>query len=756
MTTPDGGGFEYTDDSVIARVSFDIPGTAVTDLTQITQVMGAMRTQLEAVARAQEDWLSYLQSVPAIAERANQAFRDQITLMERLSYLQSEIGPTRGAAGDDGGYGGTRVGGGPGTNTGTAANGYSTAAPPGYVPPFKDMTEGTGQGPNLNVLAEQIANAGGGGDRAAEEILAARGGTGINPARVAMLGGAATRILGGGGQATGIGQAASKPMQAAQWVRDQMQNVAGAAGRILGGGINGGPFATPAPGGPPGGGPPGGGPPGPTSSDPNWPKRLATAYVGAKTGLKAVPMPLKVGGGLALGAMGFNKVQDIGERITEYQQLGSQEGGDYATGFKREMEARIQAIDPFINTAQARESIRLPMQAGFQGESRNDLRELLQSNFKELGVSFAQTMAMQEVNLRGQSLDDATVKKSDATQKAAMNVLKEMAGDGGNTMALQERTDQMQQMQAILNSLGVSQESATRSAIATQAGFDDSLALRKDGARITGQVMKSGTLMAMAGQRAGVTGYLPNAMPAALEEAGLDSNEITEMVAAEVARAVSGLPKKLNRIAAFQSLMADNGVELDWPQAKDLYEKVTGDKDKDGKRKQRPTEKAAARIADLDRDNKQSNWNPFTGIRDTIAPIMNADSLEDLKNIPKDVVSGFLGYHKPSENARQVSDLFKKREASGGGDFAPAGRPGRSMPTSMGEAMDKFSSSFRADGRVTGEVRLVVDQQGRVTAPPVIQLTGTQRAVNAGVGSATLNNAPATEPRGANTFPGGG
>jgi LemA protein len=78
MTTPGGGpsGFDYTDDSVIARVSFDIPSSAVTDISQITQVMGAMRTQLEAVSRAQEDWLGYLQSVPQIAERANQAFRD--------------------------------------------------------------------------------------------------------------------------------------------------------------------------------------------------------------------------------------------------------------------------------------------------------------------------------------------------------------------------------------------------------------------------------------------------------------------------------------------------------------------------------------------------------------------------------------------------------------------------------------------------------------------------------------------------------
>jgi hypothetical protein len=766
VTTP-GDGFEYTDDSVIAKVSFDVPSSTVSDITQITQVMGAMRTQLEAIARAQSDWLDYLQQVPQIAERANQAFRDQITLMERMSYLQSEIGPAGMMGGGGPGYGGMRVGGGVGANAGGSGGGYTTAAPPGYVAPFKDGAEGTGQGPNLNALAEQIGSMTGDQARAAEEVLAARG-TAINPAHAAMAAGVAARMIGGGGGAPGtgqtgrLGQAMQYGTQAATRIRDEIQNMANNGGRVgdlLGRipGINPPGTAPSGPGGP--GGPPGGPPPGPAGSppsgDPNWLARLIPA--GARSAYNALPPgakgPLKAGAGIALGAMAFNKVQDIGERVTEYQQLGSQEGGDYATGFKRDMEARFQAIDPFIDTRQARESIALPMRAGFQGESRNDLRELLQSNFKELGVSFAQTMAMQDVNLRGQSLDDATVKKSNDQQSAALNVLKEMAGDGGNTMALQERTDQLQQMQAILNGLGISQDSATRSAIATQAGFDDSLALRKDGARITGQTMGSGTLMAMVGQKNGITGYLPNALPAALEEAGIDSNEATEQAAAQVAKMVSGLPKKLNRIAAFQSMMGEQGVDLDWPQAKDLYEKVSGDKDSKGRRKQKPTERAASRISQLGEDNKQSNWNPLTGIADTLAPILNAKSLDDFRNLPGDIADGFAGRHKPSENARQISDLFKS-QGRPADEFAPAGQQGRSLPQSMKESWNNMTANLRADGKVTGNVTITVNQDGRVTAPPTIQLTGTTKAVNSGKGGSTLNSASSTD-FAANTLPGG-
>ena len=138
MTTPGSDSFDYTDNSVIARVAFDIPASALSDINQITQAMGAMRTELESIARAQSDWLDYLGQVPQIAERANQAYRETITQMERMSYIQNEIGGGIGS-----GPGGGGDSGGPGGGGGGTATGYSTAAPQGYVNPFKDMVEGT-------------------------------------------------------------------------------------------------------------------------------------------------------------------------------------------------------------------------------------------------------------------------------------------------------------------------------------------------------------------------------------------------------------------------------------------------------------------------------------------------------------------------------------------------------------------------------------------------------------------------------------
>ena len=799
MTTPGGGpsGFDYTDDSVIARVAFDIPASAVTDLSQITQVMGAMRTQLEAVSRAQEDWLGYLQSVPQIAERANQAFRDQITLMERMSYLQSEIGQSGGGGvgGGPGGYGFSGAGASGAQAGGGGAAQYSTAAPSGYEPHWNSAEPGMGSGTNLNAVMAAMGKI---DDRAIGEMAAGRGAA-INPAVLGGLAGAVGGVFGqdsGGGegqgnesggaknsQTTQSGRRAAAPsdpakggapgdsddqnqpndgaggtfrQQAESWLRGKLNDemVLGSKGRVgkltkrlpgkLGGTVNG--FLDKFSGAlgdgdadDDGSGGNGGTPAGFGS--------LATKAMGAAKGLIPKTTGGKIGAGVGAAAMGFGLSQNVGERITRLQQLGSQEGGDWTTGLKEDFNARFQALDPFINLDQARKAIALPMQAGFQGESRDELRDLLINNFKELGISFADSMKMAVTDLRGVELTDENVKKSRTSSEAAMNVLKEMAGDGGNTMALEERAQQMQEMKAILNSMGVGQESAERSAIATQAGFDDSMALRGEGARITGQTMGSGTLMSIVAQNHGLGNILPEAVPSVLEDMGIDADEARDEAAAWVAQQVSGEPVEANRVAMFKRLMAQQGVELDFPQARDLYHKVTGGKNK------MPSQVGNQRAAELGQKNKQTNWNPLTGIRDTLWPVMDAlnpFSDRKLKDVPGDTVDAFMGRQEPSQNADNVYGNF----AGAGripGEFGPSGQKPRALPQSMREAAP---TTLTTAGNVTGNVTITVNQDGRVSAPPTISLTGTQKAVNAGIGGGTLNASPSAADYAANSFGG--
>lgn len=768
MTTPGSDSFDYTDDSVIARVSIDIPPSTLTDISQITQAMGAMRTEMESVARAQSDWLDYLQQVPQIAERANQAYRDSITQMERMAYIQNEIGGGGVGVGGGpigGGYGGMAGGGGAGGGYGPGGGlgggggvaGYSTAAPQGYTNPFKGMTEGVGNRPSMTDITSQLEEMSGGDPRTAANMMAARG-IAINPSLMGALGSVGASMLGKGGPAAGSkssqstqqGRAAAGPPSAGllgaistnssnlaaalgtlgSRVFDEGKNMTGRIGHALGFGGGGG--GTP----PGGGGPPA--PPGASGAGGFFgPGSMGGAALGLGRGVLNYGKnmsPATKGAAIAgAGIWGLHEVQNIGERVTQFQQLGSEEGGDYATGMKRELEARIKGIDPFINTEQAREAIQKPMSAGFKGDAGDELRDLLLNNFKELGISMGDSMAVAISNLRETDGSDEAVLKVRSQQEATQNTMKELAADGG--AALSERVAAHLESTLSLNKMGLSQENIDRSQMGLQEGYGDSVALRgKRISQIQSNVMGSGTMMAMVGAKAGVTGYLPNALPKALEEAGIDADEATEMAASQIARYASSQPKYLNRVAVFQSLMAENGSEMDFDEAKAMYDKVTGGKDK-------PTKKANKAIAEKGKKNHQTNWNPLSYIKDIFTSKTPADTLDAIR-----------GYHPASQNATNTAESFE-RAGRGENNFAPSGRQAQNPPQTGNQGQRQ---TVTTKGQVTGNVTITVDQQGRVTAPPTIQLSGTQKAVNSGAGSSQLNNIQPGENYANNSLPGGG
>jgi hypothetical protein len=746
MTTPGSDAFDYTDDSVIARVSFDIPPSTLTDISQITQAMGAMRTELESIARAQSDWLDYLSQVPQIAERANQAYRESITQMERMAYIQNEIGSGAPVGGGIGGGGEAGIAGGGGSAGGGGVAAYSTAAPSGYVNPFKDMVEGTGTAPSVSAITEQINEATQGDPRLAANMMAARG-IAVNPALLGMAGAAATSAVmgdgkpapqGGAGSTGGGGGMLGNAAAAAGTLASQagLSNFGAAAGTVIsqvGNEIRNGMGGTRigqilGMGGGAGGGPPGGGPPG-SGGSPGG----GGGVGGFASGLLKMPLPIKVGGALAAGAYALNQAQNIGERVTQFQQLGSEEGGDYVTGMKNELTARVQALDPAINVEQSREAIQKPMSEGFKGEGRSDLRELLTSNFKELGVSMGDSMTIAMSNLRETSGSDADVKKVRSQEQATLNTMKEFAADGG--ASLSQRVAQQVESSINLNKLGLSQENIDRTSIGLQEGYGDSVALRgKRIGQIQGQTMNSSTLMATVGLRNGITGILPEAMPKALEEAGIDGDQAFEQAAAEIAKYASSQPIRLNRIAVFKRMMGEQGVELDMDEAEALYTKVTGGKDR---KQPMPSKVADAAVARKGEKNHQTNWNPISYLKG----ILTAK--------PEDVVGEIMGDHAASQNAENTANNFV---AAGRGpeNFAPAGRRGQSLPQTASQ-----TAPVVTQGQVSGNVTITVDKNGNVTAPAVIQLTGTQRAVNAGAGGAQLNNIQPGESHAANTFPGG-
>lgn len=746
MTTPDGGSFEYTDDSVIARVSVDVPTQALSDIQQLADSMAAMRTQLDAVTEAQGNWVEFLKQMPKMLGDTNDAIKDQITLLERQSYLQQQTGGGKGGAFSTDTSGGGGGGGG---------GGYSTAAPAGYAPPWQQgQTPGTGVNVPSPAQVEERAARLGAEDPALEANVQSARGTAVNPALLGAVGAAVARKFGMGKPATGAnkpGQNADRdadappnPAESGAPDTSASQNTPGdanendtddskkqnlitqvlnefkggkdgraarigglllsAAGRQMTAGAGGG-----------GGAGAGGGGGGMLGGLGGIAKNILTS----KPGMAA--------GALGLGAMAFNKVQDIGERVTEYQQLGSVQGGDYMTGMKYEAQARLLALNPFITTQQARQAMQMALKEGFRGDNYDTVQDFMIGNFKELGISMGQSMDLMKSSVRNLTEGDsqAGVKK-DLDQ--TLNTMKEMSAEGG--LSFPERVDQLQEMKQELSSLGYSSEAANRAALATQEGMGDSLALRDSAGRISNQINSSSMLNTLAAQKMGITGVLPNALPAAFERAGMDPDEVRDAAAAQIAGYVSGYPDPLNRIAAFQMLMNQYGVELDWPEAEALYGKVSKGQGS------LPSKQANNKVA------RQGKTMTSNGMGRTSSSSADSDWT---KRHPS---------YNPSENAEGESENFDKA-GRGSGNFAPSGNTASPLPTSANGQSPQYITS---QGVVTGEVRITVDRNGNVTAPPVIQLTGTNMAANAGYSSAQLNNPSPGDPNythSYNMFPGG-
>lgn len=734
MTTPgnENTGFEYTDDSVIARVAFDIPNQGIGDIKQLSDAMDGLQTRLIEISRAQGDWVDYIKQIPTITEAANDALEAHITRLERISYLQGQTPSIGGGGGGGGGLGGPGGG------------GYSTAAPAGYVNPWGAGTPGLGMGGEGG-----MAGGGGGASEKVRQIAAenpglmenmesARGGA-VNPAILAATTAGITTAIGRGKAIFG-----AKNPQKGHGERDSatppdpedggapksssnkdtdgepsedapmIQRVEALVNSILNEGESGknGRLRNIA-------GTIGG-------------MAARKVFGGAKGTLKDKAMdfikspPAMVGGALGLGALGFNAVQNVGEKVTEFQQLGSVQGGDWQTGMKYEAQARILALNPFITTQQARQAMQMALKEGFRGDNYDTVQDFMIQNFKELGISMGESMQLMKSQAVGMSEgDDRKAITKDMEQ--TLNTMKELSAEGGASFP--ERAKQYRDLSEALAGDGLSPESISRAAIGLQETFGDSMALRDSSVEIAARANKNTMFNTIVARELGITGMLPAALEPAINEQ-VDPDEALLIGAKVIAKQVSGHPKYGNRIANFMTIMNDRyGQDLSWEQAEALYNKATGG---DG------PSRANNRVA------RQGNTETSGG-RGVASPSpQDADWNQRHQN------------YRPSENAAGVADSFE-RAGRGSANFAPSGNAAPPLP----QAGSPIPATMTSSGTVTGNVTITVDQAGRVSAPSVIQLTGTQQAAYAGFSSAQVNNPSPGDPNYRHAFkyfpaPGGG
>lgn len=767
MTSPSGpSNFEYSEDSVVARLSFDVPPQALTDARQLAEAMAAVATQQEYIARSTGTWLDYYNQVPQIMERANQAYRETITQLERMAYIQNEMGGGKANIGP---------------STGDPSGGYSTAAPQGYVNPFAGQFFGMGVTPDLTNAQQHMMGMAAQNPQMYANMMGARGNA-VNPALLGMVGGIAAGATGqapqsGGGMGQGGPAAASQSPQATQSQRkaaappdssqsgapttSEPQNIpaqphpdapawqqavagaiagaqqivnegqAGAGGRskmlgMAGAALGAGAMAMNKIGDNPGG---------------NASSRLASIAKGAG-----------LAGAVGTGAWLASKVQDVGEQVTKYSQLGSVQGGGLAEGVGYEAQARLMALNPFITAEQSRQVMQMALREGFRGGQFDTVQDFMIKNFKDMGMSLGDQMELIKSSVVAGGESTQTFKQNMDDLQNTLTEMKLLAGEGG--ASLPDRAAQLQSNVSTLTSLNVGQDSAQRAGLAMQEMFKDNKILREAAPGLMNDAAKNPLFMQQVALRHGITG-LPGAIPGKLEDAGIDMNQaFLEQAQYIIDNFIRGQYQD-DRDAAviFQQYMAEQGVPMDQNTAYELYKQLTSGRDIAG-----DTGRSVASAEAKRRLRQKQGPGIVQGTVDSLTGVTRGIG-KPLEKIGSLFTNAFRG---DSEAAQQ--DFEDLPGAFGGGASqvwnSMFGSARSQVDQQMKEARENASrggsAPVQTQGTVSGEVRITVDQQGRVTAPQSIQLSGQQKSANAGYGNAQLNNAPPGDPSFGHSFLGWG
>jgi hypothetical protein len=739
-----GGNFDYTDDSVVAKISVDVPSSAVADIMEIKQATSGLRVELEAAARAQGSWADYLREIPQLAEQAAQAQRSLITALERTSYLQGQVGPQRGAPGQPG-----------------PAGQYSTAAPAGYINPF---TGQPGQG-NIGQAQAYMQNMAQQDPRLFANMQAQRGNA-VNPAQLGLIGGTAVGGTGGvggmgGGQGQGAAAPASSSPQASGSNRDSSappdptqsgapttsepqnapadphpdapawQSSAGSvrngAAQVLnevraGQGSRAGMMSLAMKG---------------MSAAGNWasnnPDKLAKLGAMGKGlgGLAGIAKGAGIAGLGVAGVMGINDmIQKWGATAQEYSNLGNQRGGGFAEGVDLESQAAMLSLNPSISDKDARRIVQAGLNSGLTGNALGDFNRRAEVQLKDQNLDpdlFAEMN--KQVTEAGVTIKNFNAELSD---------MREFAKTGFTTNP--ERQQQMAQTSANLVALGGHGDALANATRDFTEGFADDPILGRNGAgnRIANQAVGSPMFQTMMGSATGNMGHLPDATIMRLSDQG-NIEGGTDAAFQQLVKYAEGTAGDVyDKAAVFKMLLGQMGVNVSPQEALALYKKYTGGGSIAGDGKKRKAAVDAGRKS----DGGSGVADFFTGggqdFRDAI--FKNALHPEQWREGLTEIGAFITNDKDNTYTARQNNKIQQQMTNDTNSLYAPQGRP--PAPPSASPSGQHVTTQ----GSVQGNVTITVDQQGKVSAPQSIQLTGQQKSAYMGYGSAQLNDPSPGDP----------
>lgn len=273
---------------------------------------------------------------------------------------------------------------------------------------------------------------------------------------------------------------------------------------------------------------------------------------------------LVVGGALA--------TQKIGEQYQSYVAQGAVRGGGAAEGIAFEGQVRAMAMNPFISMEQSRKIMQTALSEGYTGKEFDTVTDFMAENLKKMNVDVATSVKVLQNNVinGGQSIEAAQTDLRTATQLAA---------DPNATKTSAMFAEQYQQGTEVGLNAGAGGQAASEYGLLTAAAFSDDKAL-KGLSSVFQQGAANPFVQQTIANRVGYTGQLSGALGYALEQpngADVAFDAQQELVTQVAQRYLPMLADPMQAETAIQGFMADMtayGMTIDRNTAETILKQI--------------------------------------------------------------------------------------------------------------------------------------------------------------------------------------
>lgn len=395
---------------------------------------------------------------------------------------------------------------------------------------------------------------------------------------------------------------------------------------------------------------------------------LRQAELAGRAG-RAGGMALKGAGVAGVAVGGAMAVQEVGAWYQKHAAVGMERGGGAAEGLAFETSVRAMAMNPFISTEQSRKIMQSALNQGYTGKEMDTVTEFMAENLKKMNVDVAtSTKILQENVIKGgQSIESA---QADA-KTAQMLSQNEDAKKTGSQFVESWTSSTSTAVAA-----GTQGEAASQGALQTTSLYSESQNLKDIG----GQVMSAGAnnfvVQDQMAREIGYKGDRRGALAAYLE-AGKDPNALFASTVKEFAntdflkKMLSDPNTKEAGYRWFETQMKLRGFTLDRAQSSQLINDAwNGGLDEEVTRASTEAEDAATGgdVKEMSNGGGISNWfkgsgNLFKSIGNAVTYAVGGVFSEDLQN---------GSYEAMTSNYRAGQARFSMDAGSDSGTFSNA------------------------------------------------------------------------------------